>query len=92
MKFDTPRSSVAQGRLNQQKAQEAPNTFSTQNGVDQIMQSGKLDKPKQRMAGQMGHRLAEYLNNPIEQQRTDQWRARFDVSVPGMEFNGGMRE
>jgi len=89
MKFDTPRSSVAQGRINQRKAQETPNTFSTQNGIDQITQAASLDKPKQRMAGKIGHRLAEYLNNPEEQQRTDSWMERFGLSNEGVQFNQG---
>ena len=87
MKIDYAQSSVAQGRLNQFKAQETPNTFSTQNGVDQITQSQKLDKPKQRMAGQYGHRLLEYLNDPAENQRTEEWMDMFGMSNEGVQFN-----
>ena len=87
MKIEYSRSSVAQGRLNQAKSQEAPNTFSTQNGVDQITQAAKLDKPKQRMAGQYGHRLLEYLNDPAENKRTEEWMGMFGMSNEGVQFN-----
>ena len=85
MEYTTP--SLAQGRLNQSKAAERPNTFSTENGVDQIQQGGRLDIPKQRMAGQMGNRVLEYMNDPDEQERTDAWMEMFELSNEGKEFN-----
>jgi len=39
------------------------------------------------MAGQVGGRLLEYLQNPVEQQRTDQWEQRFALSNDGAQFN-----
>ena len=87
MKFDYSASAVAQGRLNQAKAKDNPNTFATESGADNVTQTSRLDKPKQRMAGQMGERLLEYLNNPAEQQRTDQWMQRFSLSNEGQQFN-----
>ena len=87
MKFDYSDANVIQGRANQDMARENPNTFATESGADRVSQGSPLDKPKQRMAGQMGSRLLEYLNNPEEQQRTDNWMARFGMSNEGMQFN-----
>ena len=81
------RSSVQQGRVNQAKAEEQPNTFFTSNGVDQISQQSALDRPKQRMAGQFGNRVLEYMNDPDERARTDSWMDAFELSNEGMEFN-----
>ena len=48
----------------------------------------KLDKPKQRMAGQMGHRIMEYLNDPAERARTDSWMEHVWIyPIEGMQFN-----
>ena len=87
MNFDYSQANVIQGRANQDMARENPNTFSTESGADRVSQASPLDKPKQRMAGQMGSRLVEYLNNPDEQKRTDNWMARFGMSNEGMQFN-----
>ena len=87
MKIDYSATGVAQGRINQAKSQDSPNTFATEGGVDQVTQMSKLDKPKQRMAGQMGHRIMEYMNDPAEQSRTDSWMEMFGLSNQGMQFN-----
>ena len=87
MKIPYSQTGVAQGRINQSKAQESPNTFGTESGADQVTQMSKLDKPKQRMAGQMGHRIMEYMNDPAEQARTDSWMDMFGLSNEGMQFN-----
>jgi hypothetical protein len=87
MKLDYTQSGVAQGRQNQAKGKDSPNTFATENGVDQVTQMSKLDKPKQRMAGQMGHRIMEYMEDPAEQARTDSWMDMFGLSNEGMQFN-----
>ena len=87
MNINYSQTGVAQGRMNQAKAQESPNTFGTESGVDQVTQMGKLDRPKQRMAGQMGNRIMEYLNDPAEQERTNSWMEMFGLSNEGMQFN-----
>ena len=87
MKIDYSQSGVAQGRINQAKAKDTPNTFGTESGADQVTQMSKLDKPKQRMAGQMGNRILEYMNDPAEQARTDSWMDMFGLSNEGMQFN-----
>jgi hypothetical protein len=87
MRFDYTDSGVAQGRANQDMAKENPNTFATDSGADRVNQVTSLDKPKQRMAGQMGHRIMEYLQNPEEKERTDSWMAMFELSNEGKQFN-----
>ena len=87
MKFDYSNAGVTQGRANQEMAKENPNTFGTDSGADRVNQVTSLDKPKQRMAGQIGNRLMEYMNNPAEQERTDSWMAMFELSNEGKQFN-----
>ena len=87
MKFDYNDSGVRQGRSNQNEARENPNTFATDGGVSKVSQFTSLDKPKQRFAGEMGSRLLDYINNPVEQQRTDDWMQMFELSNEGQQFN-----
>ena len=87
MKMDYTQSGVAQGRINQAKQKEAPNTFTRESGAEQVTQMSSLDKPKQRMAGVMGHRIMEYLQDPAEQERTNSWMEMFGLSNEGMQFN-----
>ena len=87
MKIPYSQTGVAQGRINQAKAQDTPNTFGTESGADQVTQMSKLDKPKQRMAGEMGHRIMEYMNDPAERARTDSWMDMFGMSNQGTQFN-----
>ena len=87
MNFDYTDAGVAQGRANQDRAKENPNTFATDSGVDSVKQVTSLDKPKQRMAGQMGNRIMEYLQNPEEKERTDSWMEMFELSNEGKKFN-----
>ncbi len=87
MKIPYSRSSVTQGRANQAKANEQPNTFAVENGITDVTQMSSLDVPKQRMAGKFGHRALEYMNDPMEKERTDTWMDLFGQSNQGMEFN-----
>ena len=66
MRFDYSDSNVAQGRANQELAKENPTTFGRESNTEKISQFTSLDKPKQRMAGEMGSRIIEYLQNPDE--------------------------
>ena len=87
MKIPYTQTGVAQGRINQAKAKEEPNTFATDSGADNVTQISRMDKPKQRMAGQMGNRVMEYMNDPAERARTDSWMSMFGLSNEGMQFN-----
>lgn len=85
MQFSYEPGNVAQGRQQQQKQIERPATFGTQNNAEQVSQATRLDKPEQRMAGQMGERILEFMENPAEQERTLGWLSAFRRSLPGME-------
>ena len=87
MKLNYTQSGVAQGRMNQSKQKNTPNTFTRESGAEQVTQVSALDKPKQRMAGQMGNRILEYMNDPAERSRTDSWMEMFGLSNQGMQFN-----
>ena len=87
MDFKYDPQSVSQGRQNQRRSREQPTTFGKIGGADDTQPKTKLDEPAQRMAGQMGSRLMDYLNNPVEKQRTDQWSSRFALSNEGAIFN-----
>jgi hypothetical protein len=39
------------------------------------------------MAGKMGARALTMINNPVEQQRTMNWMAKFGMSNQGMQWN-----
>ena len=87
MNFNYSDSGVRQGRQNQNRASENPNTFATESGVDSVRQSSRLDKPAERMAGQVGIRLMEYMTDPEGKARTDNWMATFELSNEGQQFN-----
>ena len=87
MRFEYGMPQVAQGRRNQAKQQETPTTFGRQNAAETFVTAPMLDKPKNRMAGQVGERLLEYMNNPDEQSRTQDWNAMFMESNEGAAFN-----
>ena len=74
MNFDYSKTTLAQGRDNQQRIQEAPNTFGKTN-FDDYTQTSNLDKPKQRMAGRTGQRALDYLTDPEERNvQTSGWK------------------
>jgi hypothetical protein len=87
MNLDYSPVAVVQGRANQDKAKENPNTFAMDSGAENVTQATQLDRPKQRMAGQMGHRIMEYLQDPAEQARTESWMEMFELSNEGQLFN-----
>ena len=87
MRFEYTDANVTQGRANQELAKENPNVFGTESNSDRISQYTALDKPKQRMAGEMGARIQEYLTDPDEKARTDSWMEMFEMSNEGQEFN-----
>ena len=78
MKYD--RETILSGNQIQQDRQETPSTFHAAN---------QLDRPrtKTRMAGEMGARAQELLNNPEAQKNTNNWMELFGQSNEGMQFN-----
>lgn len=87
MNFHYSPQTIAQGRDNQQRANDQPNTFGTANSADDYQQTSFLDKPKQRMAGRIGQRALDYMQDPTERARTDKWMKYFGMSNEGAIFN-----
>jgi hypothetical protein len=75
---------LRQGMNLRQQAQETPSSFGTLDGAVDYTE-GK--PPKSRMAGKLGARIADLMNNPQEVARTQQWMQQFGMSNEGMQFN-----
>ena len=75
---------LRQGMNLREQAQETPSSFGTLDGAVDYTE-GK--QPKSRMAGKLGARIADLMNNPAEVSRTQQWMSQFGMSNQGMEFN-----
>ena len=59
---------IQQGRANQDASAETPETFSRLDGAVQVKEGTELSKGHSRMAGEMGARALELMNNPDEDQ------------------------
>ena len=71
------RESIQQGRANQDASVETPESFATIEGAAQPRQGVELSKGNSRMAGELGARALELMNNPNEQARVQSWMSRF---------------
>ena len=81
---------IIQGRQNQLEANETPQSFTVENGVTQSEDTGDLAfkaRPN-RMAGEMGARALQLMNDPKELERTKSWMDAFSLSNQGAEWNG----
>ena len=78
---------IQNGRLNQQKARETPNSFASTNGTTEVTPTGDLSKSNKRMAGEIGSRALEMMSNPQEQQRTANGMQMFATTNQGMQWN-----
>ena len=85
MEFDSR--AIQQGRMNQSKAEETPNSFATEGGSPMVNPTGDLSKSSRRMAGQEGARALEMMTNPEEQQRVAQWMEMFSTTNQGAQWN-----
>ncbi len=79
--------SIQQGQANRNASVETPETFATIEGASQPRGGTELSKKNSRMAGEMGARALELMNNPNEQVRVDNWMARFGMTNQGMQWN-----
>lgn len=79
--------SIQQGRANQDASVETPETFATIEGASQPRGGTELSKGNSRMAGEMGARALELMNNPNEQIRVQNWMSRFGMTNQGMQWN-----
>ena len=76
---------IRQGLNLQRQAMETPSNFGIMDGaVDRPANEGFGEA---RMAGPVGNRAMQMMNNPQEQQRTQQWMAQFGLSNDGATFN-----
>lgn len=78
---------IKQGRLNQMQTEETPESFGTIDGATQARPSRDLATKHNRMAGEVGARAMQMMNNPEEKTRTDAWMSRFGMSNQGMQWN-----
>ena len=78
---------IQNGRLNQQKSRETPNSFASTNGTTEVNPTGDLSKSNRRMAGEVGSRAMDLMNNPEEVKRTANWMKMFGTSNQGAEWN-----
>ena len=79
---------LQQGLRNKQASAETPDSFATVDGATVPRDGTELSKGNSRMAGEMGARALELMNNPNEQKRVEGWMARFSSKPTGMQFNG----
>ena len=79
--------SIQQGQANRNASVETPETFATIEGASQPRGGTELSKKNSRMAGEMGARALELMNNPNEQVRVDNWMSRFGMTNQGMQWN-----
>ena len=85
MKFS--KEAIQQGRANQDASAETPETFATIDGATQPREGTELSKGNSRMAGEMGARALELMNNPNEQARVEGWMTKFGLTNQGMQWN-----
>ena len=76
---------IRQGNNLQRQAQETPSNFGILDGATERPTGDSVGKS--RMAGPAGSRALAMMNDPDEQQRTQNWMANFGMSNEGMEFN-----
>lgn len=85
MKFDLTPEILQQGRLNQNKTRETPNSFAMEDGASVVNPTRPMDKGDIRKAGVMGNRAQQLLNDPAEQARTQNWMQAFNMSPAAMQ-------
>ena len=83
------REAIQQGRMNQEKSAETPETFATIDGATAERPTRELSVQNTRMAGTVGARALAMMNNKEEIDRTADWMAKFGMSNQGVEWNQG---
>ena len=72
------REELQAGSQRQKELKETPTEFRNPEGLQR--------NSKRRMAGQMGERAQELMNDPMEKMKTDQWMGLFGMSNEGAQF------
>ena len=75
---------IQQGISLKRQAEEQPSNFGILDGAAEKPTNGKSG---QRMAGPVGSRAMQLMNDPNEQRRTKNWMGQFGMSNEGMQFN-----
>ena len=88
MNLTYDRQSLIQGNRIRRQNEEQPATFAEYNGATDVIPAGNMELRNQtRMAGQMGARALELMNNPEASQQVNNWMELFGQSNQGAEFN-----
>ena len=82
--MDFSREAPIQGTKNKAAAEETPETFATMGGADQ---SSITDIPKSRMAGPVGARALQLMNDPAYAAASEGWMSKFALTPQGAQFN-----
>lgn len=85
MKMNLSPEVLQQGRINQNKFKETPNSFAMEDGASVVQPTRDLDKGDPRKAGAIGNRALQMMNDPTEQQRTMNWMQLFQASPTSMQ-------
>ena len=75
---------IKQGNTLQKQAQETPSNFGILDGAMERPTTAGYGK---RMAGPVGARAIQLMNDPNELARTQNWLQQFGMSNEGMQFN-----
>ena len=75
---------LKQGEQVKKEKMEKPSSFATASGAIERPTAAGYGK---RMAGPVGARAIQLMNDPVEQQRTANWMKQFGMSNEGMQFN-----
>ncbi len=84
--FGSP-GSIVSGRMAQARAKETENTFGTINDASNVNENNTLDTGDIRMAGEVGARAMQMMNDPQEFDRTMQWMNLFSRGTEGPPWN-----
>jgi len=78
--FGSP-GSIVGGRM-AQAGKKAENTFGTENAASNVTENNTLDTTDSRMAGEVGARAMQMMNDPEEFNRTMGWMNLMDSFRP----------
>lgn len=87
MNISYDKASILQGNMLRRENEERPVTFAEVGGAADPQPSANLDVTSQRMAGPVGSRALELMNNPVSRAATENWQELFSQSNEGGIFN-----
>ena len=81
------RSDIIQGNRVRQESEERPTTFAEYDGAVDPITPDDMDTTNQRMAGPVGARAMQLMNDPEAIEATNNWMDLFAQSNEGADFN-----